>query len=302
MKITKKQLINIINASLRESKIAQGILDKGVDQIPSGASGGNELEGAISKFQEVVDTLSEAGAIAKTSFTVADLGALGTNSSMRRIILTIARNATPIVSILKSPLFTALTMGAQTVSVVLGAYALLPIAISKTLENMGTVEGAVDRQLKLKRSSDELPKDYALEITDFAKSFEDRSYLKRVGGMDGRDDVLRVLAMDILSEKGKNISNRMLQKGKISKKFHGEVLKVRNKLKAETQPTLNDYHARLKELKNAPDQADIKNKAIAINAVCSVFSLLGFEVELGPVSISADTIVDKLAGVVNVEV
>ncbi len=286
MLVTETQLKELIKKILLEDTIgiAKGVgRDMLTGKVTADIDSG-EVVGYLESLEKIAGTLSEFFGIPEVVWAEREIEILTQIPELRSLFKYLGSHVDMFNNLLNAPLLSSvLGVGAAVMPVVIG-FAALPLAINQTLKNLASVEGM------LRNHYDKMPdglKNENGEMTydNLADKFDASSFIKRLSGANGREDIVKMLAVDMIADTGEGvIAQKLHGDGIIDKDFVGRVLNKRNKMM--------DHHVDLKAIQKESDN-QIKNKAVMLGLVCNILKASG--VTLGP--IGADDIVKGLKGV-----
>lgn len=286
MLMTEKELRKIIRQILNED-IVGSTIKGGEAVLKSKATGGADVSSGViadttELIQNVTDTLAKYVDVKDVKWTEKEIEFLMRNPTLKNIFSRIAPYIDRIDNLINSRLAATILRGATSVIPVIIAFFALPSAIAMVLDNLGTVEGMLENQKKYNDGK-------TLSYKDLAAEFDANSIIKRTVGANGRDDIVKILAMDMIEKESKTeatgqyIVNVLRKNNVIDEDFKQRVLKKRLELKKQ--------HIDMKEIEQLAKTAEIKHKGIMIGLFCNILKAGG--VEIGP--IGADDVVKMIS-------
>lgn len=283
MLITETQLKELIKKILLEDAIgiAKGVgKDILTGEVTANVNSG-ELVEYLESLEKISGTLSEFLGIPEVVWAEHEIASLTEIPAIQSLFKYLGSHVDMFNNLLNAPLVSSvLGAGAAVVPVVIG-FAALPLAINQTLKNLASVEGML-RNHHDKMADGLKNENGEMQYDDLAEEFDGNSLIKRLSGANGREDIVKMLAVDMIAQTGSYIIAQKLHgDGIIDKDFLGKVLIQRNKMM--------DHHVDLKAIQKESDN-QIKNKAVMLGLVCNILKASG--VSLGP--IGADDIVKGL--------
>lgn len=285
MLLTEKELRKIIRQILNEDIV--GTIAKGGEEVlkskytDGAVVSTGEIESATALMQSITDTLAKYLDIKDVKWAEKEIEFLMRNPALKTVFDKIAPYVDKIDNLINSPLAAKVLRAGSEVIPILIAFCALPSAIGMILDNLGQVEGMLENQKKYNDGK-------TLSYEDLAKEFDASSMIKRLSGANGRDDIIKILAMDLINkidanEPGKYVVQKLHEDGVIDDDFKNRVLKKRFELKKE--------HIDMKEIQRLAKTAEIKHKGIMLGLFCNMLKAGG--VNVGPVG--ADDVVKLIS-------
>ena len=234
-------------------KHLQADLDQGsLESILGNLNDAAELYEAISKDSKAAKFTEEfVSALAQASPKLANfLSSPQVTNSIKTV-----------TKIGKSALVSQVVSKLGVISEVLAFLILLmtvPMMFFQTLENLRSIEGAIENQ----KNAPGRKKKGPLDHKELAVKFEYGSLAKL--GINTRQELFNILAADVMApESGKSVGFKMLEKGTISKSFWGEILKARDNVKKGGQ-----FEELVKKAEQLPKE--VKHQCIVLGMVCNI--------------------------------
>jgi hypothetical protein len=250
--------------------------------------GGGVETGSVDSYVGQVQALSDVIAkyvdVKEVKWAEKEIEFLIRNPRIKAAFDAIAPKIDDIDNLLNSPLAARVLGATSAVLVVLIAFSALPTAIGMTLDNLSKAEGMLRNHYSI------MPKKRRpIGYTDLASTFEPHSRIRRISGAQGRDDVIKILAMDMIHKENsktstdKYVVQSLHEDGIIDDNFKGRVLTKKRELL--------DQHVDIETVKSMASSAEIEHKGIMLGLICNILKASG--VGLGP--IGGDDIIKGLS-------
>ena len=283
MLITERQLKELIKKILLEdvTDIAKGLgKDMLTGQVAAEVSSGEFVE-EVETLEKIAEALSKYLGIPDVVWAEKEVELLMNVPQLQTLIKYLGSKVDVFNNLLNAPLLSTVIGGVATIIPVVIGFAALPVAIGTTLDNLASVEGMLRNHYRTMAKS-QLNDKGKMQYEDLAEKFEPRSFIRKNSGAMGREDVIKILAVDMIAETGAGvIAQKLHGEGIIDADFLGRVLKKRNEM--------IDHHVDLEVIQSESD-TQIKNKAVMLGLACNILKATG--VSLGP--IGADDILKIL--------
>ena len=291
MLISESNLKKLIRNIILENIIGAGG-KAGSEYLKSTIGAGVEtgaVDSYVGQVQAFSDVIAKYIDVKEVKWAEKEIEFLIRNPRIKAAFDAIAPKIDDIDNLLNSPLAARVLGTTSAVLVVLVAFSALPTAIGMTLDNLSKAEGM------LRNHYDKQP-DHLRPVSyhNLADTFEPHARIRRQSGAKGRDDVIKILAMDMISKEnskkvtGKYTVQSLLQDGIIDNNFYGRVLTKKRELL--------DQHVDIEKVKSMASSAEIEHKGIMLGLICNILKASG--VGLGP--IGGDDIIKGLSSATGV--
>ena len=274
MLITERQLKELIQKVLLEdiAGITKGVgKDMLTGTVAAEVSSGKFVD-ELETLEKISETLSKYLDIPGVVWAEQEVEVLMNTPELARIIRYLGSKVDVFNNLFNSPLLSTVLGSVAAVIPVVISFAALPIAIGTTLDNLASVEGMLRNHHKTMTKS--LLNDKGeMQYEDLARKFEENSKIRTRSGAMGREDVIKMLAVDMIADTGTYvIAQKLHGEGIIDADFLGRVLKKRFEMM--------DHHVDMEAIQSESDN-QIKNKAVMLGLACNILKASGFSV--GPV-------------------